>query len=372
MIEACPSVHGVKALELLAECRHRLNRDTDIPESVTLDGLYRLAERCRQQGYDDLWRDVTDLALQLPHATHQQVFHRGEAKLIHGDWSGWVDREARLFDPAHHAWQTEYWRAIRWAEQPWDGKEDIGDKTIFLIADGSDSDCVQMMCYVPVVASAADRVVLGVSPSLFTLARHNFGSLATVTFREVEHAIPFQRYAWMASLPAILGEPPEFERLRAPRPAPRRAVDPERLQVGLCWVGPLDVMRPLFVRTDVQWHSLHVDERPGDDAEYGALIRPSPRFYTLADAANYIMGLDCVVSVCAPAAHLAGALGVPTVLVLPSGADARWGRGDTTPWYPSMRLIRQRTPGDWTSVIDGVVAAVNSHNRQSSWQRTTS
>jgi ADP-heptose:LPS heptosyltransferase len=58
-------------------------------------------------------------------------------------------------------------------------------------------------------------------------------------------------------------------------------------------------------------------------------------------------------------AHLAGALGVPTYLLLHHAPDWRWllGRSDS-PWYPSMRLFRQEKPGDWTPVIEGVVAAV--------------
>jgi ADP-heptose:LPS heptosyltransferase len=64
-----------------------------------------------------------------------------------------------------------------------------------------------------------------------------------------------------------------------------------------------------------------------------------------------MMGLDCVISVDTAVAHLAGALGLPTFTLLHSTADARWGLDDTTPWYPSMRLIRQHVAGRWDDAV---------------------
>jgi hypothetical protein len=65
---------------------------------------------------------------------------------------------------------------------------------------------------------------------------------------------------------------------------------------------------------------------------------------TFIDTANYIAGLDLVVTVDTSVAHLAGAMGKPVLVVMPSrGLDWRWGSvRDTTPWYPTMRLCRNR------------------------------
>jgi len=66
--------------------------------------------------------------------------------------------------------------------------------------------------------------------------------------------------------------------------------------------------------------------------------------------------MDLVITVDTALAHLAGALGKPTWLLLPHAPDWRWLLNrDDSPWYPTMRLYRQATPGDWSTVIGRVV-----------------
>jgi hypothetical protein len=72
---------------------------------------------------------------------------------------------------------------------------------------------------------------------------------------------------------------------------------------------------------------------------------------TFGDTADLIADLDLVVTVDTGLAHLAGCLGVPTYLLLPFCSEFRWGLGDRTPWYPSMRLVRQAGLGDWGGVV---------------------
>jgi ADP-heptose:LPS heptosyltransferase len=77
------------------------------------------------------------------------------------------------------------------------------------------------------------------------------------------------------------------------------------------------------------------------------------------DTALLMAQLDVLVSVDTGIAHLAGAMGIPTIVLLPFTPDWRWGLSTTTtPWYPSVQLIRQRTPGDWQGVIDDLARAL--------------
>jgi hypothetical protein len=70
------------------------------------------------------------------------------------------------------------------------------------------------------------------------------------------------------------------------------------------------------------------------------------------DTAALIINLDLVIAVDTMTAHLAGALGKPVWILLPSPSDWRWMMSrDDTPWYPTARLFRQARPGDWSTVI---------------------
>lgn len=82
------------------------------------------------------------------------------------------------------------------------------------------------------------------------------------------------------------------------------------------------------------------------EADFIAQTEP---VHNLLDTARRIAGLDLVISVDTAVLHLAGAMGVPTWGLLCKNSDPRWGDGDTTPWYPSVKLYRQTT--DWQEVI---------------------
>jgi ADP-heptose:LPS heptosyltransferase len=72
--------------------------------------------------------------------------------------------------------------------------------------------------------------------------------------------------------------------------------------------------------------------------------------------AGIMRSLDLVISVDSMPAHLAGALGVPTWLLLHADPDWRWMRvREHSPWYPSMRLFRQPAPGAWEPVVARVI-----------------
>jgi ADP-heptose:LPS heptosyltransferase len=79
------------------------------------------------------------------------------------------------------------------------------------------------------------------------------------------------------------------------------------------------------------------------------------------DTAAVMAGLDLVISSDTSVAHLAGALGRPVWTVLPASPEWRWGleRSDS-PWYPTMRLFRQTTDGDWSAVVGAIAEALAS------------
>ncbi|HKX22830.1 MAG TPA: glycosyltransferase family 9 protein, partial [Rhizorhapis sp.] len=77
--------------------------------------------------------------------------------------------------------------------------------------------------------------------------------------------------------------------------------------------------------------------------------------FDMETTASFVAGVDLVVTVDTMIAHLAGAMGKPTWLLLKAEPDWRWSPGEaSSPWYPSMRLYSQSQPGDWGDVMSRV------------------
>lgn len=133
--------------------------------------------------------------------------------------------------------------------------------------------------------------------------------------------------------------------------------------IGLVWAGSLtherdhersillEQLNPLLQKSGVQFYAPFLGPSLSEIGN-----RPVTRLDNLitdfADTAALLMQLDCLVSVDTSVAHLAGALGVKTYLLLPHAPDWRWGiSGEATPWYSSLTLLRQPSYGDWDDVI---------------------
>jgi ADP-heptose:LPS heptosyltransferase len=81
------------------------------------------------------------------------------------------------------------------------------------------------------------------------------------------------------------------------------------------------------------------------------LIDMSPHMGDFMDTARIVKRLDLIVTVDTSMAHLAGSLGLPTIVLLQNPPDWRWGLGEYTPWYQTLALLRQTAHGDWAEVI---------------------
>jgi hypothetical protein len=143
------------------------------------------------------------------------------------------------------------------------------------------------------------------------------------------------------------------------------------LRVGLAWAGnpgykadrlrsmEFKTLLPLLCTPGVTWISLQKGPAVEQlSAANGNVFvwDGSSQDCDLAETAALLATLDLVISTDTSIAHLAGAMGKPVWILLPYLSDWRWMQEiDTTPWYPTARLLRQPTPGGWASVIDGVL-----------------
>jgi ADP-heptose:LPS heptosyltransferase len=103
---------------------------------------------------------------------------------------------------------------------------------------------------------------------------------------------------------------------------------------------------------DIRWYSLQVDDEAQQETPAG-VCRDHVTFMTdFAETAACIANLDLVVTIDTAVAHLTGALGIPGIVMLQPVPDWRWGLDQqTSQWYPSLRLVRQKNPGVWHDVV---------------------
>lgn len=302
----------------------------------------------------------------------------GQILLAQGEMKpGWLEYEWRN--------QLEQARGMlpRMAAPPWNGMALPGER-ILLVGDQGYGDTIQFARYIPQVAERCGEVVLGCSPDLARL-------LAPIPGVKSVHSRwdlipPYRVYALLSSLPGIFGTeldtiPAEIPYLSVPPALVRKwaekldeALPGRQLRVGLAWAGrpthPNDRRRsmrladlaPLARLSDVALVSLQqrFPQRDQPSAHLVPLIDLTADLTDFAETAAAIVNLDLVVTVDTSISHLAGALGKPVWVMLPTPADWRWmlERSDS-PWYPTMRLFRQQRAGDWSGVVEAIAAELD-------------
>lgn len=260
----------------------------------------------------------------------------------------------------------------------WQG-EPLHGRTLLLYADYGIGDALQFVRYLPMVAARGGTVVLQVQPAIASLLR----PLRSVTVvARGEPLPPFDVALPLMELPRIFATTLET----IPANIPYLPTDPVKvaawrselgkisaLKVGVVWAGnpkhkgdarrslSAEAVLPRLVTPGVQLFSLQKEPRPADAALMASLgsavIDLAPALGDFSDTAAAVSVLDLVISVDTSTAHLAGALGRPVWMLLPYALDWRWLRDRAdTPWYPTMRLIRQERPRAWDGVLTRAAA----------------
>jgi tetratricopeptide (TPR) repeat protein len=322
---------------------------------------YREALRCRP-----------DLA-----ETHNNL---GICLLRLGDFvQGWREFEWRS--------GTKRIRDVRHFSQPiWQG-ECIPDGTILLHEEEGYGDTMQFVRYAALVKQRVGTVLCEAPPPLRRLLPSCPGIDAITSAANPPHA--FDVHASLMSLPRIFGTtlatvpadvPYLFVDAELTETWARRLSTHAGLRVGIVWQGnpqawdrelhrrdksrsiPLRFFEPLSRVPGVQLFSLQRGfgiEQMAQVADRFPIIDLGSQFDDFSDTAAAMKNLDLVISSCTSPAHLAGALGVPIWVALGFSPCWRWLLDrDDSPWYPTMRLFRQKSPGDWTGVFERIAEAL--------------
>jgi tetratricopeptide (TPR) repeat protein len=298
----------------------------------------------------------------------------GLSLLRKGDFqNGWPEYEWR--------WKVdEFAPPIRFTRPRWDGT-DLRGRRILIYGEQGFGDVIQFIRYLPQVSARGGRVLVACHPSLHRLFK-DFTSVQQ--WVAADQSMPSHDvYCPLISLPRLFGTTLE----NIPANIPYLTADPEltqqwqtrlppatRPRVGLVWAGrhtpdpdrsvPIEYLSPLAQVSSVQFISLQKGIAPEKAQSVGAMLNMpdwTAELKHFADTAALIANLDLVITIDTAVAHLAGAMGKPTWVLLKRYPDWRWmlDRPDSA-WYPTMRLFRQPQIGDWQTPIAQIVEALRS------------
>ena len=266
----------------------------------------------------------------------------------------------------------------KYAQPTWLGDESIAGKTILIHSEQGFGDLIQFSRYVPMLEKMGAKVILEVPASLIELMQSLSPTLKVVKTGEPLPA--FDIVCPVMSLPLALKTTVET----IPANIPYLSVNDAKKQywqaklgaktkprIGIVWSGsmtnpidnnlcarrniPLAQLKPL-VDLPFEFHVLQKDIRPEDKPILETLTHVhchQDELQDFADTAALVQEMDLVISVCTSIAHLAGALGHKTWVLLPYSADYRWMLNEKdSPWYPNIELIRSEKIGDWADVLN--------------------
>ncbi|MEI6297530.1 MAG: tetratricopeptide repeat protein, partial [bacterium] len=273
--------------------------------------------------------------------------HYGLAVLGQGHWQqGWPFYDGRIagrsspLDSSISAWKGE----------------SLKDRSILLWAEQGYGDSLMMFRYANLLSEQGATVSVLVQSALMVLFQRGHDRIRILPMANGQRPEgSFDFHCPLMSLPHRLGLEPDLiqivDRYLFARPVPRpSSFQAKRLQIGLAWFGnPLffndrqrslshfRILAPLLGVPGCQFHSLSVGSRVNEINGF-PVDNPITNAWDFDDTAAYIQHLDLVISVDTAAAHLAGALGKPVWILLPTPAEWRWyPYGESTPWYSSAR-----------------------------------
>ena len=294
------------------------------------------------------------------------------ALLLSGDyeegwrWYEWRFRKGRATPPSF--------------EKPRWHMDAPADARVLVWAEQGYGDAMQFVRYVPMVKARTSAVILDIHPNLRRLL-DGFGGAVTIAPGEKTPEYDF--HIPMLSLPGLFGTTVDS----IPADIPYFSGDPERVAywrerlagdgraIGLSWRGNPEnqndryrsvdptLFGPLLHAPGCRFFSLQKVPAAGDWdalANLGSITDLGPELGDFFETAAVIEALDLVITVDTATAHLAGGLGKSSWLMLPFIPDWRWMLdSEESPWYPSLRLFRQKELNSWSAVIQRMTVALN-------------
>lgn len=255
----------------------------------------------------------------------------------------------------------------------WNGKR-CKDETLYVFCDQGIGDNIMFARYFPFLEQKFKEVKISTYPSLINIFKRSFKDNKKLKFYKYSsHQPRYDKSTIASNLPYTLKMETEFpfaqgylkDNQQLVQEFKEKYFNTEKLKVGLCWEAGAAGIREQLNRTlhisifdeilklkEVQFYSLQYKPILDDYKNYPNIIDIGSGFNDFDDTAAAIKNLDVLITVDTSVAHLAGALGVKTFMLLPYCTDWRWFDDEkTTPWYNSITLFKQKDKVFWDNEI---------------------
>ena len=364
--------NALRDLGRLAEAAEALQQALRLAPNAP-EILYNFGLVLRDMGRFDTALSCLEAVLKLQPEHAECRYDRALTLLFAGDLKrGFAEYETR--------WKLRRNPPRKFDKPRWNGQAMPG-KTLLLYAEAGFAEAIQFARYAAMAKkNSGAAIVLECPPELARLLE-TLDAVDRIAIRGAP--LPaFDAHIPLLSLPALMATtaatvPADVPYLRAPeiRAIAIPNLVPNAMKVGIAWAGNAEA-RAERHRSCPFVHFLELAQVPGvalyslqtgdagralgDQAAEPLVYNAGPAIADFADLATAINQLDLVISVDTAIAHLAGALAKPVWTLLSTLGDWRYAaNGAKSPWYPSMRLFRQKALGEWPEVMAEVGAALH-------------
>lgn len=268
----------------------------------------------------------------------------------------------------------------------WDGKK-YKDEILLVYSDQGIGDCLMFSRYLPFLEKYFKQIKVLTRESIINLQKRSFKQYGKIKFYScnIKRTPTHDKSILLSSLPYILKMdiddiPYSNGYLIEDTSAVdkyKKLINSDKFKVGICWEAGgigwrellnrtlnVSLFEPFFEVKNTQFYSLQVNPTMDNYKDYKNLIDLGKTFKNFDDTAGALKNLDLLITVDTSVAHLAGALGIKTFMLLPYCPDWRWfDSNKTTEWYDSIKIFRQENTKSWDDVIDNIkIELKNWHN----------
>lgn len=246
---------------------------------------------------------------------------------------------------------------------------------VVVLCDQGFGDHIQFIRYLPLLQEKVKKIYVASHPSLTNLFAQNYHNIEFITYDEINPDMQSVRITDLAyALNADFNNIPFAEGYLK---SENLNIENKKLKVGLCWEAGnagirtminrtinIKLLEPILNLEEIQIYSFQVrDTLKGNEKYADKIINLTTNFKDFSDTACAMKAMDIIISVDTSVAHLAGALGIKTFLMLPYYSDWRWFNDTkTTPWYNSVEIFKQTDPISWEKPIKDIICKLKEYS----------